>query len=48
MDRQKTKPAVVLVDDDEAARLMMVATLEQVGFNLLTAANCGAARAIFQ
>lgn len=49
MDRQKTKPAVVLVvDDDEAARLMMVATLEQAGFSVLTAANCGAARAIFQ
>lgn len=49
MDRQKITPAVVLVvDDDEAARLMMAATLEQAGFTVLTAANCAAARAIFQ
>jgi len=42
-------PAVVLVvDDDEAARLMMAATLEQAGFQVLTAADCANARAIFE
>jgi diguanylate cyclase (GGDEF)-like protein/PAS domain S-box-containing protein len=40
--------AVLVVDDDEAARLMMAATLEQAGFNVLTAADCAGARVIFE
>jgi diguanylate cyclase (GGDEF)-like protein/PAS domain S-box-containing protein len=40
--------AVLVVDDDEAARLMMAATLEQAGFNVLTAADCAGARIIFE
>ncbi|HOY23572.1 MAG TPA: EAL domain-containing protein [Cellvibrio sp.] len=49
MDRLSAKPAVVLVvDDDEAARLMMATTLEQAGLTVLTAANCAAARSIFE
>lgn len=49
MNRVKPKPAVVLVvDDDEAARLMMATTLEQAGFSLLTAADCAEARVIFE
>lgn len=48
MDRF-AKPAVVLVvEDDEAARLMMAVTLEQAGFAVLTAADCAAARIIFE
>lgn len=48
MDRF-AKPAVVLVvEDDEAARLMMAVTLEQAGFEVLTAANCAAARNVFE
>ena len=38
---------ILIVDDDEAARLMMVATLEQAGFIVLTAADCASARDIF-
>jgi diguanylate cyclase (GGDEF)-like protein/PAS domain S-box-containing protein len=49
MNRLNATPAVVLVvDDDEAARLMMATTLEQAGFDVLTAANCAVARAIFE
>jgi len=49
MNRLKSAPAVVLVvDDDEAARLMMAATLEQAGFSVRTAANCATARKIFE
>ncbi len=45
----KPKPAVVLiVEDDEAARLMMLATLEQAEFNVLTAENCAQARQLFE
>ena len=44
----KPKPAVVLiVEDDEAARLMMLAALEQSKFAVLTAASCSEAREIF-
>jgi len=38
---------ILIVDDDEAARLMMVATLERAGFIVLTAADCASAREIF-
>jgi len=41
-------PTVLVVDDDEAARLMMVATLENAGFHVLTAADCAQARIIFE
>jgi diguanylate cyclase (GGDEF)-like protein/PAS domain S-box-containing protein len=48
MHKFATTPAVVLVvEDDEAARLMMAVTLEQAGFSVLTAADCAAARIIF-
>jgi diguanylate cyclase (GGDEF)-like protein/PAS domain S-box-containing protein len=44
----ETNPALVLVvDDDEAARLMMVATLKQAGNRVLEAADCASARALF-
>lgn len=49
MDKLIENPAVVLVvDDDEAARLMMAATLEKAGFVVHVAENCAAARAIFE
>jgi len=49
MIKLNAAPAVVLVvDDDEAARLMMATTLEQAGFDVLTAADCATARAIFE
>ena len=49
MNRLNALSAVVLVvDDDEAARLMMAATLEQAGFSVLTAADCAEARHIFE
>lgn len=38
---------ILIVDDDEAARLMMVATLERAGFHVLTASDCAGARDIF-
>jgi len=45
---KKPNPAVVLiVDDDEAARLMMSVTLEEAGFVVVTAENCANARAVF-
>ncbi len=48
MNSLHAKPAVVLiVDDDEAGRLMMATTLEQAGFKLFTAADCAEARDIF-
>lgn len=40
--------AVLVVDDDEAARLMMAATLEQAGFQVFTAEDCARARIIFE
>lgn len=49
MNKLNALPAVVLVvDDDEAARLMMATTLEQAGFGVLTAADCATARKIFE
>ncbi|RYY76330.1 MAG: EAL domain-containing protein [Gammaproteobacteria bacterium] len=43
------KPSLVMVvDDDEAARLMMAATLENAGFEVITAADCEQARAVFE
>lgn len=49
MNKLNAAPAAVLVvDDDEAARLMMAATLEQAGFNVLTADDCASARNIFE
>lgn len=49
MNRLNALPAVVLVvDDDEAARLMMAATLEQAGFSVLSAADCAQARHVFE
>ena len=39
---------VLVVDDEEAARLMMTATLENSGLNVFTAANCEEARHIFE
>lgn len=43
------KPAVVLVvEDDEAARLMMTVTLEQAGFTVFGAADCSSARTLFE
>lgn len=49
MNKLNALPSVVLVvDDDEAARLMMAATLEQAGFEVLTAADCAEARKIFE
>lgn len=38
---------VLIVDDDEAARLMMAATLEQSGFEVLAAGDCAGARHLF-
>lgn len=44
----KAEPALVLVvEDDEAARLTMSATLEEAGFRVLMAADCAEARAMF-
>lgn len=48
MNKFAAKPAVVLVvEDDEAARLMMAVTLEQAGFIVHAAADCASARVIF-
>jgi diguanylate cyclase (GGDEF)-like protein/PAS domain S-box-containing protein len=44
----KTPAVILVVEDDEAACLMMVTTLEQAGFEVLTAADCAAARTIFE
>jgi diguanylate cyclase (GGDEF)-like protein/PAS domain S-box-containing protein len=41
-------PQVLVVDDEEVARLMMTATLESSGLNVFTAANCEQARIIFE
>lgn len=38
---------VLIVEDDEAARLTSIATLERAGFRVLEAANCAAARQKF-
>lgn len=38
---------VLVVDDDEAARLMMATTLKQAGCQVLAAADCASARALF-
>lgn len=49
MNKLNALPAIVLVvDDDEAARLMMATTLEQAGFHVLTAADCAEARQVFE
>jgi len=39
--------AILVVDDDEAARLMMSATLEKAGFIVFAVADCASARDIF-
>ncbi len=41
-------PQVLVVDDEDVARLMMTATLESSGLNVFTAANCEQARLIFE
>ncbi|MES2674771.1 MAG: EAL domain-containing protein [Pseudomonadota bacterium] len=38
---------ILVVEDDEAARLMMTTTLKKAGFNVHDAANCSSARALF-
>src|SRR3954469_1858542 len=49
MNTLKPNPSQVLVvDDEEVARLMMTATLESSGLNVFTAANCEQARIIFE
>ncbi|GGY66430.1 GGDEF domain-containing protein [Cellvibrio zantedeschiae] len=48
MNRLNAKPTVLVVDDDEAARLMMAATLEQADFSVVTAADCAEARQVFE
>ena len=40
-------PLVLVVDDEEAARLMMQSTLEDAGFRVETAADCESARRVF-
>lgn len=44
---QSSARLVLVVDDDEAARLMTTITLEQHGFSVIEAADCAAARASF-
>jgi diguanylate cyclase (GGDEF)-like protein/PAS domain S-box-containing protein len=49
MNKLGETPAVVMVvDDDEAARLMIIITLEQAGFKVIDAADCASARRIFE
>lgn len=49
MDDLNHFPSLVLiVDDDEAELLMMVATLENAGFNTLAAEDCETARKLFK
>lgn len=48
MNEKPTAPALVLVvDDDEAARLTTSITLERAGYKVLEAADCASARARF-
>lgn len=42
-----TSYRVLVVDDDEVARLMTTITLEQAGFKVMEAVDCASARAIF-
>lgn len=42
-----TPSTIMVVEDDEAARLMMVATLEQAKFTVLAAGDCATARDFF-
>lgn len=47
-DQERAKSYwVLVVDDDEAARLMTTITLEQAGFNVIEAVDCASARASF-
>ena len=47
MIKAEANPQVLVVEDDEAARLMMIVTLEQAGFEIFSAGDCASARAIF-
>ena len=46
MQNQVTE-MVLVVEDDEAARLMMQTTLENAGFGVITAGTCSEARVVF-
>ena len=49
MKKLGVAPSVILiVEDDEAAQLMMSTTLEEAGFDVLVASDCGTARGIFE
>ncbi len=47
MKQASAAELVLVIDDDEAARLMMQTTLENAGFRVLTSADCAQARQAF-